>query len=93
MLLRYFYNKKLAHASYLVGCQATGEAIIIDPGRDVELYLHELKAEGLRLVAVTETHICRMKGTKIGSINILMSLTTIWLKMEIPSKSAIFNLK
>jgi hydroxyacylglutathione hydrolase len=57
MLLRYFYEQKLAHASYLAGCQATGEAIIIDPGRDIEPYLTAARAEGLRLVAAAETHI------------------------------------
>ena len=31
MLLRRFYYDKLAQASYLVGCQATGEALIVDP--------------------------------------------------------------
>ena len=57
MLLKYFYEPKLAHASYLVGCQATGEAIIIDPGRDVEGYLHEAEANDLQIVAAAETHI------------------------------------
>lgn len=57
MLLRYFYDAKLAHASYLVGCQATGEALVVDPDRDVEIYLKTAKAEGLRIAGVTETHI------------------------------------
>jgi hydroxyacylglutathione hydrolase len=57
MLLKYFYNSKLAHASYMVGCQRAAEAIIVDPGRDIEPYLAEAKAQGLRLAAVTETHI------------------------------------
>lgn len=57
MLLRYFYNPKLAHASYLIGCQATGEAIVIDPGRDLTPYLEAAKEEGLILVAAAETHI------------------------------------
>jgi hydroxyacylglutathione hydrolase len=57
MFLRYFYNEKLAHASYMVGCQATGEAIVVDPGRDVEAYLCAAEAQGLRIVAATETHI------------------------------------
>ena len=35
MLLKYFYDQKVAHASYMVGCQRTGEAIIIDPARDM----------------------------------------------------------
>lgn len=47
MLLRYFYDKKLAHASYLVGCQKTGEAIVIDPGRNLKPYLQAAKEEGL----------------------------------------------
>jgi hydroxyacylglutathione hydrolase len=57
MLLKYFYDKALAHASYLVGCQKSGEAIVIDPGRDVTPYLEAAKAEGLRLVGSAETHI------------------------------------
>ncbi len=57
MFLRYFYDPRLAHASYLVGCQATGEAIVVDPGRDIEPYLDVAEAEGLRIVAAVETHI------------------------------------
>lgn len=57
MLLKYFYDKPLAHASYLVGCQKSGEAIVIDPGRDVTPYLEAAKAEGLRIVGSAETHI------------------------------------
>ncbi len=57
MLLRYFYDTKLAHASYMVGCQATREAIIIDPGRDLEPYLREAEAQEMCLVAAAETHI------------------------------------
>ncbi len=57
MLLRYFYDEKLAHASYLVGCQACGDAIVIDPSRDIEQYLRTAKAEGVKITAATETHI------------------------------------
>lgn len=57
MLIKYFYNDKLAHASYLVGCQATGEGIVIDPDRDISAYLDMAKKEGIRIVATTETHI------------------------------------
>lgn len=57
MLLKYFYDPKLAQASYLVGCQATGEAIIVDPSRDSEPYLHEAEAHDMRIVGVAETHI------------------------------------
>ncbi len=57
MLLHYFFDQKLAHASYLVGCQAAGEALIVDPGRDIEQYLREAGRHDLRITAVTETHI------------------------------------
>ncbi|MCC9603220.1 MBL fold metallo-hydrolase [Stieleria sp. JC731] len=57
MLLKYFYDKKLAHASYMVGCQRSKEAVIVDPGRDVEQYVSAAKSEGVEIVAVAETHI------------------------------------
>ena len=57
MLLKRFYDDKLAQASYLVGCAATGEALVIDPNRDVDQYLRAAAAEGLRITHVTETHI------------------------------------
>ncbi|WHY57083.1 MBL fold metallo-hydrolase [Peribacillus simplex] len=57
MLLKYFYDDKLAQASYLVGCQATGEAIIVDPSRNIEPYIKTAGAHGVRIVGVTETHI------------------------------------
>lgn len=57
MLLRYFYDSKLAHASYMVGCQRTGEALIVDPDRDADIYLKAAKVEGMRITGVAETHI------------------------------------
>lgn len=57
MLLRYFYDDKIAHASYMVGCQATGEAIVVDPARDVEQYLQIAAENDMKIVAATETHI------------------------------------
>jgi hydroxyacylglutathione hydrolase len=57
MLLKRFYDEKLAQASYLVGCAATGEALVVDPNRDVQQYIDAARAEGLRLTHVTETHI------------------------------------
>jgi hydroxyacylglutathione hydrolase len=57
MLLKYFYDSALAHASYMVGCQRAKTAIVIDPGRDVDQYLEMADREGLKLVAVAETHI------------------------------------
>jgi len=57
MLLKYFYDPKLAHASYMVGCQRAKTAVVVDPGRDIEQYLEMAEREGLKLVAVAETHI------------------------------------
>lgn len=57
MLLRNIYDEKLAQASYLLGCQSTGEALVVDPNRDIEQYLRLAKKEGLRITHVTETHI------------------------------------
>ncbi|HXF64121.1 MAG TPA: rhodanese-like domain-containing protein [Caldilineaceae bacterium] len=57
MLLKYFYDRELAQASYLVGCAATGEAMVIDPARDISPYLAAAAQEKLRITHVTETHI------------------------------------
>jgi len=57
MFLKYFYDEKLAQASYMVGCQATGDAIVIDPARDINPYVEAAAKEGLRIIAATETHI------------------------------------
>lgn len=57
MLLKRFYDDNLAQASYLIGCSATGEALVIDAHRDVAQYLRAAEQEGLRITHVTETHI------------------------------------
>lgn len=57
MLLRQVFDPQLAQYAYLVGCQRSGEALIIDPERDIDRY-RELAAENdLRISAVAETHI------------------------------------
>ena len=43
-------------AAFLMGCRRTGEAIVIDPERDVDRYEKISAANGLRIVAVAETH-------------------------------------
>lgn len=57
MLLKRFYNTNLAQASYLIGCAATGEAIAVDPNRDMDQYIRAAADEGMRVSHVTETHI------------------------------------
>ena len=57
MMLRYFYDTQLAQASYLAGCAATGEALIVDPNRDIDEYIALAEREGLRITHIAETHI------------------------------------
>ncbi len=57
MFLKRFYDEGQAQASYLIGCGATGEAIVIDPNRALSQYLDAAKAEKLAITYVTETHI------------------------------------
>ncbi|REE02482.1 MBL fold metallo-hydrolase [Citricoccus muralis] len=57
MLLERIYDEDLAQASYLIGCQATGEALVVDPRRDVQQYLDLAAHHGMRITVVAETHI------------------------------------
>lgn len=57
MYFKQIFEEKLAQYSYLIGCQATGEAIIIDPMRDINRYKKIAEDEGLDIVAAAETHI------------------------------------
>ncbi|MFL6334016.1 MAG: rhodanese-like domain-containing protein [Pyrinomonadaceae bacterium] len=55
MYFKQFYLGCLAHASYLVGSE--GEAAVVDPQRDVEQYVAEAAARGLKIKYVVETHL------------------------------------
>ncbi len=57
MFFRQFYDQQLAQASYMIGCQATGDAIVIDPLRDIAPYVAVAASEKLTITHVTETHI------------------------------------
>jgi len=57
MLLERYYDDSLAQASYLIGCEQTHEAIVIDANRDVERYVRAAAAHRMRIRFVTETHI------------------------------------
>ena len=57
MLFRRIQHDRLAQSGYLVACQATGEAIVVDPLRDPAPYLEIARQEGVTIAAVTETHI------------------------------------
>ena len=55
MYFKQFYLGCLAHASYLIGSE--GEAAVVDPQRDVDGYIAEAEAQGLRIKYVIETHL------------------------------------
>ena len=57
MLFRLIYDEDLAQAAYLIGCQKTGDAIVVDPERDIDRYLDLAAEHGLKITAVAETHI------------------------------------
>jgi len=57
MLLERIYDDDLAQASYFIGCQAKGEAVVVDARRDIATYQDLARRHGMRIVAVTETHI------------------------------------
>ncbi len=57
MFLRQISDPRLSQYAYLIGCQRTGEAIVVDPERDVERYQRIAAENDLKLTAVTETHI------------------------------------
>lgn len=57
MFFQHIYDKTLAQGSYLIGCQATHEAIVIDAKRDIDTYLQIAKDNKLNITHITETHI------------------------------------
>ena len=57
MLFRRFYDDNLAQASYMIACEKTREAIVIDPDADIGLYTRAAGADRVRIAHVTETHI------------------------------------
>jgi len=57
MILHQFYLNCLAHASYLVGDERTGDAAVVDPQRDIDQYLAFAGAHGLRIAHVLLTHL------------------------------------
>jgi DMSO/TMAO reductase YedYZ molybdopterin-dependent catalytic subunit/rhodanese-related sulfurtransferase/glyoxylase-like metal-dependent hydrolase (beta-lactamase superfamily II) len=57
MIFTQHYLACLSHASYLVGDETTGRAVVVDPRRDVDVYLDEASAKGLTIERVIETHV------------------------------------
>jgi hydroxyacylglutathione hydrolase len=57
VFIKRFFEPKLAQTSYMIGCVAARECIVIDPNRDADQYVKAAQAEGARITHVTETHI------------------------------------
>lgn len=57
MFFKSFTDENLAQNAYLIGCQRTGESIIIDPPRKFDHILKAAEKEGLHVTAAADTHI------------------------------------
>lgn len=57
MFFKRIYDEGLAQASYMIACAATGEAVVVDPTRDIDIYLDEAREQGFDIVGALETHI------------------------------------
>jgi glyoxylase-like metal-dependent hydrolase (beta-lactamase superfamily II)/rhodanese-related sulfurtransferase len=51
-----YYLDCLSQASYLIGDETTGRAVVVDPRRDIDEYVRDAEADGLRIELILETH-------------------------------------
>ena len=56
MFFKQFYLASLGHASYLVGDENTGEALVLDPRRDVDAYFEAARSQGMRITRAIDSH-------------------------------------
>lgn len=57
MIFTQHYLGCLSHASYVIGDETTGRAVVVDPRRDTTVYLEQAARHGLHIERVIETHI------------------------------------
>ncbi len=57
MFFQHVYDKSLAQASYFIGCQSAGVALVIDPKRDVDTYMKIARQNKMKITHIAETHI------------------------------------
>ena len=57
MIFKQFYLESLGHASYFIGSEATGEALVLDARRDVDIYFREARSQGMRIRYAADTHL------------------------------------
>lgn len=56
MRFKQFYLESLGHASYFIGSEQTGEALVLDVRRDVDIYFEEARSQGMQLKYAADTH-------------------------------------
>lgn len=56
MHFKQFYLESLGHASYFIGSEQTGEALVLDVRRDIDIYFEEASSQGMQLKYATDTH-------------------------------------
>jgi glyoxylase-like metal-dependent hydrolase (beta-lactamase superfamily II)/rhodanese-related sulfurtransferase len=57
MIFQQYYLSCLSHASYLIGDEEAGRAVVVDPQRDISEYVADAQRQGLRIEQVIETHV------------------------------------
>ena len=55
-ILTQYYLNCLSHGSYLVGDPTSGQAVVVDPRRDIDEYLADAQANNLTIIGVINTH-------------------------------------
>lgn len=76
MLFTQYYLDCLSQASYLIADEGTGQAVVVDPRRDVEEYLADAQANGLQIVGVINTH---FHADFVSGHHELAQLTGAWI--------------
>jgi hydroxyacylglutathione hydrolase len=56
MHFKQFYLESLGHASYFIGSEQTGEALVLDVRRDVDIYFEEARSQGMHITLAADTH-------------------------------------
>ena len=57
MYVKQIRIESLGNSSYLVGSEQSKECAVIDPLRDIDLYVREAEAQGFRITHSLETHV------------------------------------
>ena len=90
MFFKRFYDDGLAQASYLIGCESSGEAVVVDPNRDIDQYLAAATTEKLQITHVTETHIhadfvsgSRELAERTGAKLLLSETKSAWICVSV----------